>query len=427
MNIYFEDIRIINPSDKIDSRKNIWIKNGIIEYIGHEKPEINDNTEIIQGHDLVVAPGFFDLHVHFRDPGFEQKEDVISGCLSAANGGFTGVMMMPNTSPCIDDITVLHYLKNISKDNIIDVEISSAITKGREGKLLSPMLELHENGVKLFTDDGTCLTSPDIMRRAFEYASVKDLLISQHCEEHALTEGAAMNESKLSYTLGLKGFPNIAEDMIVARDIMLSEHCGNRRYHAQHISTKGSVEIIRQAKAKGLRITAEVTPHHLFLTENVMDSYDSNYKMCPPLRSEADRLELITGIIDGTIDCIATDHAPHTLNEKDVPLEAAPNGILGLETAIGVVMTELHHKNGIPLNKIVEVMSVNPRNLIGLPIIKIEQGVQANLTIIYPEKKWVSNKNNLKSKSINTPFDNYEFTGKPFCVINNGQIFKSEL
>jgi dihydroorotase len=426
MNIFFEGIRLLNPAQNLDVKSNLWILDGKIEYIGNELQK-NEQTEVIDAANLVCSPGLYDMHVHFREPGFTHKEDLQSGCAAAANGGFTGVLLMPNTKPCTDDLTVVSYINEKTRGNLVDVDLSAAITLQREGKLLSPMLKLAEAGVKLFTDDGACITDSGSMRRAFDYAATKDLLLSQHCQDMSLTEDACVNESKLSYNLGLKGMPNIAEDIIISRDIMLAEHCGNRRYHVQHISTKGSVDLIREAKERGSRITAEVTPHHISLTEDVTSTYDTSFKMNPPLRQRADIEALIEGLKDGTIDCIVTDHAPHALVEKEVPFDTAPFGIIGLETSLGIILTKLYHTQLLDLNTIIEKMSVNPRAILGLDAIKIEENELANLIIFDPDAEWIPDLKNFKSKSENSPFVGIPLKGKPVYTINNKQCIKSIL
>lgn len=427
MKLYFENIRIINPAQRIDGIYNLLIREGIIVYFGTDEPALDEDVRIIDGSNLIGTPGFFDMHVHFRQPGFTQKEDIHSGALAAANGGFTGVLQMPNTIPCVDNESVVNYVQNEAKDNVVQIHTAGAITKNREGLELSPMSELASAGVLLFTDDGNCVSSPKMMKMAFKSASDKDYLISQHCEEKTLTEDASINESELSDQLGLKGWPRIAEEIIIARDILMAEYYGNRRYHVQHLSTKGSVELIRNAKSKGLRVTAEVTPHHFILTDDLLSAYNTNYKMNPPLRKVEDIEAIKNGLKDGTIDCIATDHAPHTINEKNVPLETAPFGIIGLETSIGASLTNLYHTKVLTLNDLVKKMSINPRMILGLEPININEGLIANMTFIEPNKKWVYSQRNSKSKSLNSPFDNTEFIGKPYGIINNGIFIESEL
>lgn len=427
MNLYFKKIRIINPDQNLDEIKNLWIKGSKIEFIGDTQALIDPETRIIDGENLVVSPGLFDMHVHFREPGEEQKGTIDSGTNAAMNGGFTGVLAMPNTIPAIDDITIVDYIKHKAMGKLVDVEISGAITQRREGKLLAPMMELSDAGVKIFTDTPKSVPNAEAMRRAFEYATTKDFLIAQHCEDNSLSENSAMNESKLSFQLGLKGNPKISEELILSRDILLAEYCGNRRYHAQHITTKGSISLIRTAKAKGARVTCSVTPHHLLLTEDKLENYDTNFKMNPPLRSEVDRQELISALKDGTIDCIVSEHAPHISQDKDVPFEIAPNGIIGLETTLGLILNYFVSENIISLNQMINLMSINPRKLLDIDIPQFEVGSVANLSIFSPVLEWTVDVNNFKSMCSNTPFDGLRLKGKPIMVINNGKYFESSL
>ncbi|HPD33352.1 MAG TPA: dihydroorotase [Candidatus Kapabacteria bacterium] len=427
MNILFTNISINSPLDKINSTYNLWIKDGVIHKLTPEEIKPDFNTEIIDGSYLTVIPGLFDMHIHFRDPGFEAKEDIISGASAAANGGFTGVLIMPNTKPCIDDKTVIEYIKSKSKDLLCDVFIAGALTQSMEGKIISNMIELAEHGALLFTDDGKCVLNSEVMRRAFDYASPKNFLIAQHCEDTTMTENFDMNESDLSVQLGLKGYPSIAEEIILARDVLLSQYCGNRRYHAQHISTKGSVDIIRQAKKRNPNISCEVTPHHFSLTEEYLVEYNTNFKMNPPLRKQGDIDALIQGLKDGTIDVIASDHAPHSQLEKDVEFDKAPYGIIGLETSFGLSYTNLVAKGYLSLEDLIYKMSINPRNILGLENLHIKQGNKANITIVNTNAEWIVNKENFKSKSKNTPINEMKLQGKVFCTINNNQMIKSSL
>ncbi len=427
MNIYFQNIRIINSVQQLDEHLNLWVKDGKIVHCGTDSPNLDSETEFIKAENLIASPGFMDLHVHFREPGEENKETIKSGADSAANGGFTAVVCMPNTNPDIDDVTVVEYIKSKSKDLLTDILISAAITKQREGKHISNMLSLNEAGVVFFTDDGVAVRNSEVMKLAFDYAAPNDLLLAQHCEDHSLTKGFTMNEGALSYKLGLKGYPSIAEEIILSRDLMLAEYAGNRRYHAQHLSTKGAIELIRAAKAKGMRVSCEVTPHHFSLSEELLKSYDSCYKMNPPLRRDEDIEAIINGLADGTIDCIATDHAPHMLNEKFVELENAPNGIIGLETALGVSLTYLVHTGKLTINKLIELFTVNPRKIIGFEQIKIENGQIANLTIFDMNEEWTVDKSKFKTKSTNTPYHNYNLKGKQKFTINNNKIHYCEL
>ena len=427
LNIFFKNIRLVSPSQNIDETTNLWVRDGIIAHCSPVDAILDQDTEIIDSDGWVAAPGFFDMHVHFRDPGQEHKENIKTGSMAAANGGFTGVCTMPNTDPAVDNIAVVEYILNRSRGSIVDVYPSGAITQNREGKMLSPMFEMHESGAIMFTDDGTCLTDSLIMRRAFDYAKTRDLLLSQHCEDHRLTDHFAANESRISANLGLKGYPSVAEEIMLSRDINLAEYCGNCRYHAQHISTKGAVEHIRNAKQKGLRVSAEVTPHHFSLTDEELNSYNTDLKMNPPLRTKEDIEAIVEGIKDGTIDCIASDHAPHTLHEKEVEFEHAPYGIIGLETTLGVAITYLHLLNNIPLNRLIQCLSVNPRKILKINDLIIKVNEPANLTIFSINEKWFVDTNKFLSKSRNTPFKNMGLYGLPKYIINNNMLHKSIL
>jgi len=427
MNIYFKNIHIINPFENIDGKFNLWLKNGIIAHLGNDDATVDAETDIIEADELTAAPGFTDMHVHLREPGYEYKEDIASGSAAAANGGFTSLVCMPNTEPPIDNVQTVEFIKNKAKDVLPDVFIAGTITKDRAGKHLSPMFELDEYGVVLFTDDGNAVMDSSVMRRAFEYAGTRDLLISQHCEDHSLTEDFTANEGEVSARLGLNGYPSVAEEIILSRDIMLAEYFGNRRYHAQHLSTAGSVELVRKAKARGLNVTAEVTPHHFVLNDEVLEQYDTRHKMNPPLRTQDDIDAIIAGLADGTIDVIATDHAPHALHEKHVEFDRAPYGILGLETALGLSLNELVHTGKLSLNQLIEKFTANPRKIMRLPDISFKVGESANMTILNINQIWTIDRNNFKSKSINSPFNDFRLKGKPVYAINKGKMFKSEL
>lgn len=427
MNILFENIRIIEPAGGRDEVANLWVKDGVIAYIGADAPQVDESTQRVNAASYVAAPGFFDMHVHFREPGDETKETIASGSAAAANGGFTGALCMPNTNPTVDDVTVVEYIKSKSANQVTDVHISGAITKDRKGEFIVPMLELTDAGALMFTDDGNCVMNSEVMRRAFDYAATRDLLIAQHAEDHPMTKDFAMNESALSYKLGLKGYPAVAEENMIARDLRLAEYCGNRRYHVCHISSKGSVQLVREAKAKGLRVTAEAAPHHFTLNELILDSYNTDLKMNPPLRSQEDVDAIIQGLADGTIDCIASDHAPHPFHEKDVQFEYASYGIVGLETSVGIALTRLYHTGAMELPKVIAALSTNPRRVLGLAQPSLEVGAIANLTILDPNEEWIVNKRNFKSHSNNTPFDGMTLKGKAKYAINNNKMSESTL
>ncbi len=427
MDIYFKNIRVVNPIQNLDSRFNILISNGIIEYLSEEDLGTSSEIKVIDGSELVCAPGFFDMHVHFREPGFTHKETLKTGIEASANGGFTGVLCMPNTNPPIDNVPLVEYIYNRTAGEIVDVYPSAGITQSLKGEKITSLLNLSEAGALMFTDDGNCILNSDVLRRAFDYSASYDLLIAQHCEDTNLTSNFAVNEGRYSSKLGFKGYPSVAEEIILSRDILLAMYCGNRKYHAQHISSKGSVAILRRAKANGSRVSAEVTPHHIALTEAMLETFDSNFKVNPPLRTSEDVEALIEGLKDGTIDCIATDHAPHSLFEKDVEFEKAPNGVVGLETALGVVLTFLYHKNHLSLSQIIEKMSINPRRILGLPTLTIQEGEKANLTIFSPNEEWIVDKQYFKSKSKNSSFEGFKLKGKPKFVINNNKLYVCNL
>lgn len=427
MNIFFSNIRILNPAQKLDKRMNLWAKDGTIEYLNMDKPNLDNDTEHVDGSEMVCTPGFFDMHVHFCEPGYEYKENMKTGTQAAANGGFTGVLIMPDTDPVIDNAVVVEYIKQIAKDMLVDINISAALTKGREGTHLSPMIELYDHGVKMLTDEPASVQSPEVMRRVFDYAGTKDMLISQNCQEMSLTEDFSMNEGALSDKLGLKGYPFVAEEMIVARDILLSEYCDKRRFHVSHLSTQGSVRTVREAKKRGLRISSEVAPHYFVLDDRKISTFDTNYKVNPPLRRQRDIDAIFEGLADGTIDCIVSDHKPHALHEKEVEFEISPYGIIGLETLFGLCMTYLVHKGHIDLNTLIEKITVNPRKLLKLPQVMIEEGREANLTIVAPNENWTVDREQFKSKAQNTPFDGYPLKGKPKYAINNGQVYRCRL
>jgi dihydroorotase len=427
INILFENIDVCSPGDNFHERRNLWIKGDTIQACTSAPVKADKDTERRDGRNLSAMPGLFDMHVHLREPGQEYKETIQTGTDSAANGGFTGVCCMPNTIPSIDNAPTVEYILNRGKSTLTEVHVCASITKGREGRELAPMLELKEHGAVMFSDDGACVMNAEVMNRAFKYVKPVDGLISQHCEEHTLTEGFAMHDGEVSAILGLKGYPAIAEEIIVARDIMLAAHNGNCRYHVSHLSTAGSIDLVRQAKLRGERVTCEVTPHHFTLTDEAVRHYDTNAKMNPPLRTKIDLEAIITAIKDGTVDAIATDHAPHAVHEKEVEFAMAANGITGLETSFGLSMTYLVHAGHIGLMRLVELMSTMPREILRLPAISCLEGAKANLTIIAPHEEWTFRVSESRSKSKNTPFDGFVFKGKPKFAVNRGQLWECSL
>jgi dihydroorotase len=421
MQLLLKGGRLIDPVSGRDEECDLHLLDGKIEKRGKGLSASAEETIDLRG--KVIAPGFMDMHVHLREPGFEHKETIATGVAAAAAGGFTAVCCMPNTDPAIDDESVVRYIQSkarLAMGGLVDVYVIAAVTKGRKGEHLAPLAELAEAGAVGFSDDGDPVHDAEIMRRALEYSSMFERPVIQHAQDPAMTCGAAMNEGLTATRLGLPGWPPVAEEIMIARDIMLTRFTGGR-YHVAHTSTRGSVELIRQAKASGIRVTAEATPHHFTLTERAVESFDTNTKMNPPLRTADDVAALHEGLRDGTIDVIASDHAPHSFDEKEVEFVSAPFGIVGLETAVGLAFTELFQKNVLSLSQLIEKFSSNPRRVLGLPEIRIEEGEKANLTILDPAARWMVDPRAFHSMSRNTPFGGYRLTGRPFGVLNNGQ------
>ncbi len=424
MKLLLKGGRLVDPASGRDETVDIQILNGRIERIAGAIPLPAGYDEIdLRG--KIVAPGFIDMHVHLREPGFEHKETIESGCSSAAAGGFTAVCCMPNTNPAIDDESVARYVAEKGKavcGGIVDVFPIGAATKGRQGTELAPMAELAQAGAVGFSDDGAPIASAEIMRRVLEYSSMYGVPVIQHAEEPTMTHDGCMNEGVTSTRLGMQGIPPIAEELMVARDIILLGYVPNARYHVAHISTKGALGHVRKAKSEGMNISCEVTPHHFTLLEDVVAGFDTNTKMNPPLRTKQDLDAMIEGLKDGTIDVIATDHAPHTIDEKDVEYTQAPFGIVGLETSIGLSMTELFHKKVLTLMGIIEKLSTNPRRILSLPTIEFAEGESANMTLLDPNAEWEVDISKLHSKSKNSPFNGYRLKGKAIGIINNGAV-----
>ncbi|MBT8378673.1 MAG: dihydroorotase [Ignavibacteria bacterium] len=424
MKTILKNVNVINPAEKVNLRgTNIILNNGLIEKIGELKFEDTSNAEEFDFSGCYVAPGFFDMHVHLREPGREDEETVVTGCNSAASGGFTGVACMPNTEPTIDSAEVVNFIKKQAKDHLVDVHSVAAATIGRKGDQLSPMAELAEAGAVAFSDDGAAIKTASILKRVIEYSSIYKLPVIEHCEDESLSNGA-MNEGLNSTFLGLPPLPSVSEDLIVIRDIQMAEYVGGK-VHIAHISTKNAVALVREAKKKGIQVTAEVTPHHFTLTDDAVKSYDTNAKMSPPLRTHEDVDAIIEGLADGTIDCIASDHAPHSPEEKEAEFQFAPNGIVGLETAVGLSVSELVHKKKLTVEDLIFKLSINPRKILSLPLPEFKVGEEANFTIFDINKIWTVDITKFKSKSKNSPFDRRLLTGNSVAVINKGKMFNN--
>lgn len=427
MKLLLKGGRLVDPLSGRDETVDIQIADGHIERIATSITAPTGATvKDLRG--KVVAPGFIDMHVHLREPGYEHKETIETGCASAAAGGFTAVCCMPNTNPAIDDESVARYVREKGKavcDGIVDVYPIGAATKGRQGVELAPMAELAQVGAVGFSDDGSPIASAEIMRRAFEYSSMYGVPVIQHAEEPTLTQNGCMNEGTTATRLGMPGIPPIAEELMVVRDLILLRYIPTARYHVAHISTRAALATVRNAKAEKLNVTCEVTPHHFALIEEIVSGFDTNTKMNPPLRTRDDVEAMKEGLKDGTIDVIATDHAPHTIDEKEVEFTQAPFGIVGLETAVGLAITELVEKKFLTLAQLIQKLSTNPRSILSLPPIRIAEGEMANLTILDPALEWIVDKEAFKSKSKNSPFHGARLKGKAVGIINNGKVLFS--
>lgn len=422
MKLILNNVRIIHPENKnSDKETDILLSDGVITKIGRLSEDDKNNSKTFDLKGKYIAPGFLDMHVHLREPGREDEETVQSGCDSAANGGFTAVACMPNTEPAIDTAEVVSFIKKQAENHLVDVYPIAAATVGRKGELISPMAELYGAGAVAFSDDGCAIKTSGILKRALEYSLMYKVPIIEHCEDESLS-GGAMNESINSTLLGLPPVPSVSEEIIVMRDILMAEYTGGR-IHIAHISTKKSVEMVREAKKRGVKVTAEVTPHHFTLNDDAVKTYDTNTKMNPPLRTREDVDACIKGLKDGTIDCIASDHAPHSIEEKETEFEYAPNGIIGLETELGLVLSELFHKKVLTLDQVVEKLSINPRKILNIPIPNFKAGETANFTIFDADEVWTADINNFKSKSINSPFDKRIINGKAAGVINKKKMY----
>lgn len=418
--ILIKNGRVIDPENKQDGIFDVLVKSGKIAKIGRN---IKTNAdEIIDAKEKIVAPGLVDMHVHLREPGREDKETIFTGVKAAVKGGFTSIACMPNTTPVCDNQTIVKFIldeaKRVSLANVFPI---GAITKGREGRELAEIAELKESGCVALSDDGDSILNTALMRRACEYASSFDLPITVHCEDKALSEGGVMNEGFISTLLGLKGIPNKAESVIIQRDLELAE-MAEARIHIAHVSTREGVDLIRIAKSKGIKVTAETTPHHLALTDACCKTFDTNTKVNPPLRAKEDVDALKAGLKDGTIDVIASDHAPHLESEKDIEFDKAPFGIIGLETALAIAMTELVYSKTLTWPEIIYKMSVNPSKILGLDRGNLQEGKIADITIIDPQKKWVYKKDGIASKASNSPFLGWTFKGLATDVIVGGRI-----
>lgn len=422
MKILIKGGRVIDPKSNFDDVVDIYIENGVIADMERDLELEGLGIEEIDAGGMIVAPGLVDMHCHLRDPGQEYKEDIESGTKSAAMGGFTSVACMPNTSPVIDNAQIIEDIKSkAAQVGAVNVYPIGAISKGLKGEELAEIGEMKFAGAVGISDDGRPVTSSGLMRRAMEYAEMFDIAVISHCEDMGLVNDGSMNEGFMSTYLGLKGINRAAEEVMVARDIIIAEST-NTAVHIAHVSTRGSVELVRQAKKRGVRVTCETCPHYFTLTEKACEGFNTNAKMNPPLRTEDDVEAIKEGLADGTIDAIATDHAPHHIDEKNCEFARAMNGIVGFETALGLAITYLVKPGVLTIQELLRKMSVNPADILGLNKGNLGVGRCADIVIFNPEERYTVHTAELHSKSKNSPYDGWELYGKPQYTIVNGSI-----
>lgn len=423
MKLLIKNGHLIDPAENQNSGRDLLIENGRISgWLAPGDPSPTD-CEVFDASGYIVAPGFIDLHVHLREPGQEHKETIATGCAAAVAGGFTSVCPMPNTNPINDNAAITRYMiEQAERAGLANVFPVGAITKESNGSELAEMGEMKAAGAVAVSDDGRPVPNAGMMRRAMEYAKDFDLPVVDHCEDKSLSSGGVMHEGRLSLLLGLKGMPALAEDLDAVRDIYLAKDTG-AHVHIAHISTRGAVEAVRRAKQEGVRVTCEVAPHHFTLTDAAVEGYDTNTKMSPPLRSREHLEAILEGIADGTIDAIATDHAPHHADEKALEYDRAPFGVTGLESAVGLAFTELVHTGLIDLVRLVELLSTNPARAFRLAnrgTLKV--GSIADVTILDPTLDWIYRNADSRSKSKNSPYDGRQFHGAAIATIVGGKI-----
>ena len=413
--------RIVDPSQGMDVVGDVLLRGGVVESCG-SSIATPDGAEVVDCSGLVVAPGFIDVHVHLREPGREDVETVASGAHAAVAGGFTGVCAMPNTKPVTDNQATVGFVKRQGDAaGLARVYPYGAISLGQKGETLAEMGEMVGAGAVAFTDDGRPVESAHLMRTALEYARAFNVPVAEHCEDMSLARGGAMNEGVVSARLGLKGIPAEAEEIYVIRDILLARRTGGH-IHLCHLSTKGSVELVRWGKERGVNVTAEVCSHHISLTEDAVEGYNTNAKMNPPLRTASDIEALQQGLADGTIDLLVTDHAPHHYDEKEREFADAPNGIVGLETALGVNCTYLLHRGVLSLSQMVDAMSCKPARVFHLPGGSLARGSVGDVSVFDPARRWVVEPSRFKSKGRNTPYGGHELMGQARVTTVGGRV-----
>lgn len=417
--------RLLDPETGTEREADVLIRDGRIDAIGSDLQA--DDLPEYDCSERIISPGWMDMHVHFREPGQEYKETIQTGARAAAFGGFTAVACMPNTDPPIHTRDVVEFIVERAEATAVDVHPIACVSKKREGKQLTEMADLVDGGAVAFSDDGAPVQHAGLMRRALEYSSSLDRPIINHMEELTLNQGGHMHEGEVSTRLGISGIPALAEEVMIARDVLLAEFTGGS-IHVAHISTATAVDLVRRAKERGILVTAEVCPHHFSLTHEAVETsdFDTHTKMHPPLRSEADLEAIKEGLRDGTIDAICTDHAPHATFEKEVEFLAAPFGILGLETAWGLIGRELIDPGILEVADAVRKLTVEPRRILRLPIPKIEEGAEANVTIFDASTRWTFEKRHIHSKSRNTPYVGTPMVGRAWAIYNRKHFIAAD-
>ncbi len=414
--ILIRNIRAVDTA--LDTVTDVLIRDGVIAKLGSGITESAE--QVIDGTGLVLMPSLFDMHVHFRDPGQTHKEDILTGCAAALAGGVTGVLAMPNTKPPCDSPETIRYIIDKAEGTGVEVYPVGCITNGMSGNGLCDYEALKSAGCICISDDGRPVENAEMMRKALEMSKDNGLLVASHCEDLSIINGGIINKGETSAKLGVKGMDRASEDYITAREMILAASVG-AHIHICHVSTEGSAAMIRFAKSRGVNVTCETAPHYFMLTDKLLEKRDADYRMNPPLRTPEDVRAIIDAVKDGTIDCIITDHAPHAAEEK-ADFEKAPNGVVGLETSLAATLTALYHTGEIDLHKVVELMCVNPRKILGLSVPEIKEGSTADLVIADIGRKWTVEPEKLHSKSHNTVFKGMELTGKPLVTISKGVI-----
>ena len=422
MKILIKGGRVLDPANNIDEVTDILVEDGVISEVGIDSDLEGVAMEVIDAEGMCVVPGLVDMHCHLRDPGQEYKEDIETGTKAALAGGITSVACMPNTDPVIDNEAVISYVINKAKETgYVNVFPIGAISKGLKGAELAEIGAMKFAGAVAVSDDGRPVSDSGLMRRALIYADMFDMPVISHCEDMSLAADGCMNEGEVAGIMGLKGISRAAEEVMAARDIIVAE-AENKRVHIAHVSTKGSVELVREAKKRGVKVTCETCPHYFTLTEDACEGYNTNAKMNPPLRTAEDVEAIKEGLHDGTIDCIVTDHAPHHADEKNCEFAVAKNGIVGFETSLGLGIKYLVKTGVLTMSELIEKMAVNPSRILGISKGSLSVGKAADITIFNPDKEWTVDTDKFNSKSTNSPYNGYVLSGKPEYVIVGGRI-----